>query len=107
MDSKKQHRKSRSGRSREGGKQQYTIEPLLNPPPSGSLTQSFRGILTTTEGQPTNSQGVSPLQICPPPPGPIPFHDFTSTAATCAHSPSQKKPDYNVSLSLMADIQHE
>nr|CDS27789.1 EGF region [Hymenolepis microstoma] len=98
MDSKKQHRKSRSRRSREEGRQQYTIESLFSSPPSSSFVHSFRGILTTTEGQSTNPRGISPVQICPPPPGPIPYHGFTSAAVTCSHSHSQQKPDYNISL---------
>ncbi|VDN96725.1 unnamed protein product [Rodentolepis nana] len=98
MDSKKQHRKSRSRRSREEGRQQYTTESLLTSPPSSTLIQSFRGILTTTEGQSTHPRGISPVQICPPPPGPIPFHGFTSAAATIPHSLSHQKPDYNISL---------
>ncbi|CDS43301.1 EGF region [Echinococcus multilocularis] len=63
-----------------------------SPPTSLILKKKdFSGIITA-EGEP-NLRNTSPLQVCPPPPGPVAFQRF---------SPQQQQqcqqPDYNVSL---------
>eukprot|EP00108_Taenia_solium_P006142 TsM_001124700 transcript=TsM_001124700 gene=TsM_001124700 len=61
------------------------------PPPLLTLKKKtgFSGIVTA-EGE-SNLRHTSPLQICPPPPGPVAFQRFSPQL-------QPQQPDYNVSL---------